>query len=147
EAQLKKFEDAGKEPPKNWKVKYKEPAAADSTKLPMLPSGWCWATVEQLSAHEINSITDGPFGSNLMTSHYTHAGPRVIRLQNIKDGAFADERAHISDERFERLRKHSVLAGDIVIAGLGENPPRACLIPEWVGPAIVKADCIRFKPH
>ena len=30
---------------------------------------------------------------------------------------------------------------------LGENPPRACIIPSTVGPAIVKADCIRFKPH
>lgn len=25
--------------------------------------------------------------------------------------------------------------------------PRACIIPEYVGDAIVKADCIRFKPN
>ena len=147
EAQLKKFKEVGKAPPKDWKAKYQEPVAPDTANMPALPDGWCWATVEQLSAPEPNSITDGPFGSNLMTAHYTDAGPRVLRLQNIKDGSFADERAHISEERFERLKKHAVQPGDIVIAGLSENPPRACILPDSLGPAIVKADCIRFKPH
>jgi type I restriction enzyme S subunit len=146
EAQLEKFKTAHKEPPKSWKSKYQEPVAPNAANLPVLPKGWCWATVEQLSAPESNSITDGPFGSNLMTMHYTDAGPRVIRLQNIKDGSFADERAHISAQRFARLKKHAVQAGDIVIAGLSESPPRACIVPD-LGPAIVKADCIRFKPH
>jgi type I restriction enzyme, S subunit len=129
------------------KGKYKEPAAPDTTDLPELPKGWVWATVEQLAAPEPNSITDGPFGSNLKTVHYQDCGPRVIRLQNVKDGEFADEPAHISDAHFERLRKHEIHAGDLVIASLGDNPPRACIIPSFVGPAIVKADCIRFKPH
>ena len=129
------------------KGKYKEPAAPDTTDLPELPEGWVWASVDQLASPEPNSITDGPFGSNLKTEHYQETGPRVIRLQNIKDGEFADEHAHISPAHFERLRKHEIRAGDLVIASLGENPPRACIIPSFVGPAIVKADCIRFKPH
>ncbi len=133
----------------NWqgRGKYKEPGAPDTTKLGPLPEGWTWVTVEQLAAHEPNSITDGPFGSNLKTEHYTDSGPRVIRLQNIGDGVFMDEYAHISGEHFARLQKHRVFANDVVIAGLGENPPRCCTVPESLGPAIVKADCIRFKPH
>jgi type I restriction enzyme S subunit len=103
--------------------------------------------VEQLAAPELNSITDGPFGSNLKTEHYMDIGPRVIRLQNIGDGVYIDEEAHISQSHFERLQKHRVFANDVVIAGFGENPPRSCIIPEALGPAIVKADCIRFKPH
>ncbi len=127
--------------------KYKEPTAPDTDNLPSLPNGWTWATVAQLAAPALNSITDGPFGSNLKTAHYTDSGPRVIRLQNIGDGVFVDEYAHISDAHFQRLQKHRVLANDVVIAGLGENPPRSCIIPESLGPAIVKADCIRFKSH
>ena len=46
--QLQKFKDAGKEPPKDWKSKYKEPVTPDTTKLPALPSGWCWARLGQL---------------------------------------------------------------------------------------------------
>jgi type I restriction enzyme, S subunit len=49
ESQLQKFEESGKEPPKNWKAKYHEPAAPDSLKLRKLPDGWCWTSVEQLS--------------------------------------------------------------------------------------------------
>ena len=134
---------------KKWqgRGKYKEPAAANASKLPQLPDGWTWATVEQLAAPEPNSITDGPFGSNLKTEHYMANGPRVIRLQNIGDGIYVDEVAHISQTHFERLQKHRIFAGDVVIAGFGENPPRSCIIPEALGPAIVKADCIRFKQH
>jgi type I restriction enzyme S subunit len=32
----------------SWKAKYKEPAAPDTSGLPELPDGWCWATVAQL---------------------------------------------------------------------------------------------------
>ncbi|MEJ7745479.1 MAG: hypothetical protein WKF61_01750 [Luteimonas sp.] len=133
----------------NWqgRGKYKEPATPATAKLPQLPEGWTWATVEQLASPEANSITDGPFGSNLKTEHYKDSGPRVIRLQNIGDGVYVDEEAHISQAHFERLQKHRVFTNDVVIAGFGENPPRSCIIPEALGPAIVKADCIRFKPH
>jgi type I restriction enzyme S subunit len=134
----------GKDP---QKLKYKEPAPPDASGLPELPEGWVWASVEQVAAHEPNSITDGPFGSKLKTSHYTPTGPRVIRLQNIGDGVFDDEKAHISQEHYRTLSKHRIYAGDLVIAALGVGLPRACIIPQSVGPAIVKADCIRFKPN
>src|SRR5205823_3177670 len=74
------------------------------------------------------------------------AGPRVIRLQNIGDGKFIDQRACISPSHFERLQKHAVEPGDLLIAALGSELPRACLPPDSLGPAIVKADCIRFRP-
>jgi type I restriction enzyme, S subunit len=127
--------------------KYKEPTAPETNNLSSLPRGWAWATVNQVATPEPNSITDGPFGSNLKTEHYKAIGPRVIRLQNIGEGLFVNEEAHISEEHFVRLQKHRIFAGDLVIAALGEDPPRACLIPQSVGHAIVKADCIRFKPH
>src|SRR5262249_44532870 len=37
EAQLRKFEEQGTEPPGNWKEKYREPPATDVTNLPPLP--------------------------------------------------------------------------------------------------------------
>ena len=115
--------------------------------LPSLPPGWMWAQLEELAADEPNAVTDGPFGSNLKTSHYTLEGPRVIRLQNIGEGVFRDERAHISEDHYRQLIKHSVEAGDLVIALLGNELPRACVVPMRVPPAIVKADCVRFRAH
>jgi len=130
-----------------WRAKYQEPRGPDMAGLSELPHGWVWATVDQLAAHEPSAVTDGPFGSNLKTEHYTELGPRVIRLQNIGDGEFVNAEAHISQQHFETLQRHRVFAGDLVIAALGETLPRACIIPEALGSAIVKADCIRFKPH
>lgn len=114
-----------------------------------LPHGWEWATLEDLAGPMARAITDGPFGSNLKSEHYTENGARVIRLQNIGDGHFRDERTYISLARFEALRTHEVRPGDLVIASLGQTPPRACLVPALGGPAIVKADCIRVRlsPH
>jgi len=106
---------------------------------------WPVVTLNDLRADEPRAITDGPFGSHLASRHYTESGPRVVRLQNIGDGRFVDERAHISDEHFESLRAHEVKSGDLLVASLGEVLPRACLAPECLGPAIVKADCIRVR--
>jgi len=110
-----------------------------------LPAGWHWATLGELAADEPRSITDGTFGSNLTSAHYTDSGARVIRLQNIGNGVFRDAAAYISLDHFETLRKHEVRAGDLLVASLGENLPRACLMPEIGEPAIVKADCIRIR--
>lgn len=110
-----------------------------------LPPGWEWTTLGDLAAPEPRAITDGPFGSNLKSNHYTNSGARVIRLQNIGDGEFRDERAFIDLHRFEQLKAHEARAGDLVVASLGDAPPRACLVPELHAVAIVKADCIRVR--
>ncbi|KJE24853.1 restriction endonuclease S subunit [Frankia torreyi] len=113
-----------------------------------LPLGWEWACLEDLLAVESRAITDGPFGSNLASRHYTASGVRVIRLQNIGDGIFNDEdRAYIADDHFESLRAHEVCAGDLIVASLGDNLPRVCIMPKFDVSAIVKADCIRVRPH
>jgi type I restriction enzyme S subunit len=75
EEQLRKFKEAGKEPTKAWKAKYREPVAPDATVLPSLPKGWCWATGEQLA-----------WASGYGTSEKcreTNAGIAVLRIPNI----------------------------------------------------------------
>jgi len=142
--QLAKFAEQGKAPLKDWKRRYPEPVQPVTADLPELPDGWVWASVDQCSLDE-SAITDGPFGSNLKSSHYQETGPRVIRLQNIGDGVFLDARAHISQAHYEKLTKHAVEEDDLVVAMLGEVLPRACILPPGVSPAIVKADCARVR--
>lgn len=110
-----------------------------------LPPGWAWVPVGDLVAVP-SDLTDGPFGSNLKTEHYRDSGPRVVRLQNIGNGRYLDDEAHISTTHFARLRKHQAIPGDVVVAMLGSDLPRACLVPPSLGPAIVKADCVRLRP-
>ena len=33
----------------DWKAKYEEPLAPDTSKLPKLPEGWCWTTVDEIA--------------------------------------------------------------------------------------------------
>jgi type I restriction enzyme S subunit len=103
--------------------------------------------LQDLLAVEPRAITDGPFGSNLKSAHYTESGARVIRLQNIGDGNFRDERAYISLEHFETLRAHEAREGDLLLASLGETLPRVAILPKLGESAIVKADVIRARLH
>lgn len=98
----------------------------------------------------IESIVDGPFGSSLTSAHYTNDGARVIRLGNIGINEFKDEdHAYVSLDYAQTLSAHAVQAGDVIVAGLGdERMPlgRATVAPPQIGPAIVKADCYRVRP-
>lgn len=97
----------------------------------------------------LRSIVDGPFGSSLSSKHYTDHGVRVIRLGNIGIAEFRDtDRAYISPEYGAALEQHSVRPGDLIMAGLGDDRwplGRSAVVPEGLGPAIVKADCYRVR--
>jgi len=110
-----------------------------------IPAHW-----ESLSLSRVTlSRCDGPFGSGLKSEHYSNSGVRVIRLQNIGWTEFSDvDRAYIDADYANELGDHSVQAGDLLIAGLGdERHPvgRACVAPDGIEPAMVKADCFRFR--
>lgn len=113
-----------------------------------VPPGWVETTLQELASSEPFAITDGPFGSSLKTEHYVASGARVIRLTNIGPGLFwNDDAAFIPNEHFLRLQKHQALPGDLVTAALGDPLGRTCMVPGEIGPAIVKADCFRFRCH
>jgi type I restriction enzyme S subunit len=144
--ELKRLRSSGKVPKSDaWKARYREPIQPDIAALPRSSRGWTWMTIDQTAAHEPRAITDGPFGSNLKTSHYTDSGARVIRLQNIGAGIFIDEKSYISRTHYNSLKEYAIYPGDLVIRALGIPAPRACRIPKNIGAAIVKADCIRLK--
>lgn len=113
----------------------------------VVASEQCWpvTSVEGLAAEMPRAITDGPFGSNLASRHYTTSGALVVRLQNIGDGHFRSAEAFVGLEHYETLKSHNVQEGDVVIASLGDDLPRAAEVPALGAPAIVKADCIRVR--
>lgn len=115
---------------------------------------WLGEVPEHWRVLSLGKITvskcDGPFGSGLKSEHYSEFGVRVIRLQNIKiDGYYEGEGAFIDEKYYKNnLSNHDVIAGDLLIAGLGDpnNPVgRACVAPNDISPAMVKADCFRFR--
>lgn len=111
-----------------------------------VPRHWDVIALGRITA----SKCDGPFGSGLKSEHYVEDGARVIRLQNIRGGAFdGRDAAFIGQSYFDaEMKRHDVREGDVLIAGLGDDNNtvgRACVAPPEIYPALVKADCFRFR--
>ena len=107
------------------------------------PKRWPVMTLGDLAS----KFSDGPFGSNLKSEHYTASGVRVVRLQNIGVGEFIDDdAAYISDDHFARLKKHECRLGDVLVGTLGDPNLRACIQPKWLAMALNKADCVQIRP-
>ncbi len=115
------------------------------------PIGWIpkeWG-VEKV-CDTVDSLVDGPFGSNLKTEHYvSDPGVRVIRLQNVAEYAYNDnDKAYISENHANYLIRNQVIGDDVLIAGLGEERypvGRSCVYPADLPPAVNKADCFRAR--
>jgi type I restriction enzyme, S subunit len=110
-----------------------------------IPMGWILAALSRITF----SRCDGPFGTSLKSEHYSPSGVRVVRLQNIGSAEFKDTDSVFIDETYARqLGDHGVRAGDLLVAGLGDEAHpvgRACVAPDGIEPAMVKADCFRFR--
>ncbi len=111
---------------------------------PNNPRNWKIQSLVSISQR----FSDGPFGSNLKTEHYTSSGIRVIRLQNIGIGQLIDDdKAYISESHFASLGKYSCLPGDVVVGTLGDPNLRACILPDSIPVALNKADCVQIRTN
>ena len=79
--QLRQFKEKGKAPPRNWKTKYKEPVSHDTTNLPLLPEGWCWVSLDQIT-EIVGGVTKGQKISDLNS---TREVP-YLRVANVQRG-------------------------------------------------------------
>jgi type I restriction enzyme, S subunit len=103
--------------------------------------------LEQVAAPGPNSFVDGPFGSDMKSSEYSERGVRLVQLQNIGDGYWIDDnRKFIPLEKFESLKRHGAVPGDIVIAKMADPVARSCILPAVTDQFIVVADCIKLTP-
>ena len=138
-AKWKSGGEKSKKPAKPKKPKELEPILDDKLKsLGDLPEGWIWAKLGNLTV----DVFDGPFGSNLKSSDYIEEGIRVIRLENIGNLEFKDDKqSFVTLEKYELLKKHTVGRGDLIFSSFVADGTRVVVIPEHIERAINKADC------
>ncbi len=142
EAQLRKFKEAGKPPPKDWKAKYQEPVAPDTTNLPALPEGWCWASPAR--------IGDVQLGRQRAPQHHTgkHMRP-YLRVANVYEGRI-DLRSiyemNFTPAEFETFK---LRAGDILLnEGQSlELVGRAAIYRDELPGACFTNTLVRFRPE
>lgn len=132
QAELARLQQSGK-PPRNdaWKARYKEPAAPDTTNLPELPEGWCWATLDQLTV----LITSGSRG---WAKYYTETGALFIRAQDIKtDSLQIAKVAHVTPPSGAEGLRTSVQFGDVLVTITGANVTKTAFVTMDLGEAYV----------
>ena len=99
EEQLAKFKAQGRKPPKNWQQKYKEPVEPNTSELPELPEGWCWATAEQLG-----EVVTGTTPSTSDPANYGNHLP-FFKPTDLDAGyRTRDARQHLSEVGASRCR-------------------------------------------
>lgn len=149
EAELAKMKAKGKVAKNDkWKAKYVEPARPDTSVLPELPEGWCWACPEQIASPEQYAIGIGPFGSNLKVTDYRDEGIPLIFVRNIRAESFEGNGAnYVTAEKAMELKPHIAKAGDILITKMGEPPGDAAIYPFGRPDGVITADCIRLRSH
>ena len=145
-AAVKKWEEVGrseKKPAKPKKVNLLPPLTeTELVELPRVSDGWGWVRLGNLDV----DISDGPFGSNLKGSDYVGNGIRVIRLENIGDLEFHNEKAsYITMKKYKTISKHTVTAGDVIVSSFVANGTRAVVLPDYIERAVNKADCFCIR--
>ncbi len=124
EEQLAKFQAKGQEPPKNWKAKYKEPVAPDTTDLPELPQGWVTASMDALTVR----ITSG---SRDWQQFYGAGSGTFIMAQNVRPGRFdPSARQAVNPPPGDPSCERSLVeVDDLLVTIVGVNTGDVCRVP------------------
>jgi len=111
--------------------KYKEPVSVDQDTSPVLPEGWTWASLDQLTS----LITSGSRG---WAEYYAEEGAIFIRAQDIKtDALVAAKLAHVSPPKGAEGARTSVQLLDLLVTITGANVTKAALVEYSLGEAYV----------
>ena len=129
------------------KIKRSKKSAASSDKPHYadwnLPSGWVWVKLEDIAI----DMADGPFGSNLKSSHYTtDREVRIIQLSNIGEYGWRDDNVRYTTfEHAKDIQRSIVDSGDIVIAKM-MPAGRAIICPNKDKAYVLSSDAVKLKP-
>jgi type I restriction enzyme, S subunit len=126
--------------PKNARKKYVEPAEPDTDGLPILPEGWVWANVQQLST----LVTSGSRG---WSEFYADSGSLFIRAANLNQ-----DRLDLSEVAFVQVPNNSegartkVVQGDFLITITGANVTKCGVVTEPLDDAYVSQHVGLVRP-
>ena len=133
EAELAKMEAKGR-PPKNdkWKAKYKEPVEPDTSDLPELPEGWCWASTEQLEPGDRKCA----YGV-LVPGEHVDDGTPLVRVGDVRGGRIdTTNLKRIDQEIADRFAKTYLRGGEVLLTLVG-TIGRTAVVPQTLADANV----------
>jgi type I restriction enzyme S subunit len=146
EEQLAKMREKGIQPKDAmWKQKYKEPQGPDVEHLPVLPEGWCWATVEQVGDATEQVVLTGPFGSTLGKEDFRKVGIPLLTIGCLTEQGLSLRKAfYISEEKASELERYRVRTGDILFSRMA-SVGRADLVPKKLEGSAINYHLMRLR--
>lgn len=135
-------------PQKPTNLSDKISSSEDLTNEIQIPADWSIVSLAWLSDNQPNAIVDGPFGSSVnVTEDYKEVGVPVIRMVNIRPLKFiSDNLKFIIEDKFQQLKRHNILSGDILIAKVGATIGDCCIYPNNMPEAMLSTTgCCRIR--
>lgn len=105
--QLARFKAKNRQPPKNWKAKYKEPVAPDTATLSPLPESWCWASPNEIA-------WSAGYGTSEKCRE-TNTGLPVLRIPNIIGGTVNLDDLKFAPPNYSEHEIDLVHFGDLLV--------------------------------
>ncbi|MCA3642801.1 MAG: DUF1768 domain-containing protein [Methylobacterium sp.] len=109
--------------------------------MPEVPMHWDVRMLSRLAV----KLQTGPFGSQLHQADYVEDGVPVINPMHLIDGSIRpDRQTTVNTQTAERLARHALNSGEIVIARRGELG-RCALVREVDGPMLCGTGCMTLR--
>ena len=125
EAELEKLKGKGLKGEKlntefaKQRKKYKEPALVDTTDLPELPEGWCWATIAEIAESALGKMLD-------RQKHKSGLALPYLRNVNVRWGYIDTSDLFKMNFKDTEIDRYSIIYGDVIVCEGGE-PGRAAV--------------------
>lgn len=131
---------------KNQRKKYVEPRTADTEDLPKLPTGWCWATADQLC----DFITKGTTPAKGRWGEEAERSVPFLRVTNLTDAdeldftdaVFITPQTHQTD-----LARSKTLPGDVLMNIVGPPLGQVSIVPSTYAEWNINQAVARFRPR
>jgi type I restriction enzyme S subunit len=144
--QLAAMKAEGKTPKDDWwKSKYREPVQPDTSRLPELPEGWEWATVEQLGTIGEQPVLTGPFGTSLGREDFISSGVPVLTIGCLTNtGITLDKSVFVSQEKAASLSRYRLKPGDLLFSRMA-SVGRAGIVGDSLAGALINYHIMRLR--
>lgn len=105
-------------------------------------------TLDEIKAEGRGTFSNGPFGSDLLTSELSEIeGVPVIYIRDIREATLQwVSNSYVTEDKAHSLENCSVAIGDILVAKVGD-PPGITAINYQFDKAIITQDVIRLRPN
>lgn len=117
------------------------------TKLGWIPEDWEVKQLWELALENRNSFSNGPFGSDLLSSELQDYGIPVIYIRDISRFTFNwKSNVFVTPQKAKQLKASNVTLGDVLITKVGSPPCEAAVYENEESDSIITQDVIRIRP-